>query len=594
MSDSTSTAAVIRDPLMLRSIRSLLGTKARNQVTTLTTLNLVIGAMDGFAMLVLLPLSTSLTTHQREWGLTTSGWLLTLAAFALVGAVLRYAAAMNGYGVALGIIRAGHVAIGDALASLPLGWFRSSRTGSLSRLVSDGFISIGEMVAHLVSQVQMLSATLIVIVVGSWVWNPTLGLTLTLIAPIAVVVMVIAQSIRRSASESVVPSTVELSQRIVEFSACQPALRAAGRAEDFEPLVAAGRENDRARGRELWISIIPQVLNGIVMQAMAVTVILITAGLATRGALGPLEAIALIGLTLRYAHLLNDLGGLFISMDLARSPMDEIMAILEAPKLPEPCTKAPLPSPGRVELDGVTFGYAADRPVVKDVTFSAEPGMMLALVGPSGSGKTTIARLIARFWDVDAGAVRVGGTDVRKQSTEQLMAQLSMVFQDVYLFDDTLMENIRIGRENASDEEVHAVADLAGVTSIAERLPDGWQTRVGEGGRSLSGGERQRVSVARALLKQAPIVLLDEATSALDAENEDNIVASVAALREHATVLVIAHKLDTVRAADQILVLDEDGRVAERGTHDELFCADGAYRRFWERREAARGWQIAS
>jgi len=252
-----------------------------------------------------------------------------------------------------------------------------------------------------------------------------------------------------------------------------------------------------------------------------------------------------------------------------------------------------LPTPGTIELDGVTFAYASGgEPVLKDVSVSVPAGSMVALVGPSGSGKTTIARLVSRFYDVDAGTVRVGGLPVTEQTTEQLMGQLSMVFQDVYLFDDTLEANVAVGREDASPDEVRAAADLAGVTEIAERLPEGWQSRVGEGGRALSGGERQRVAIARALLKQSPIVLLDEATSTLDIENEAHIVAAVDKLRKQATILIIAHRLDTIAAADHIIALDDTGRVDAQGTHDELLAAGGTYAGFWNRLHNAQGWQL--
>ena len=244
-------------------------------------------------------------------------------------------------------------------------------------------------------------------------------------------------------------------------------------------------------------------------------------------------------------------------------------------------------------LTDVSFAYEADHPVLRGVSFQVAPGTMTAIVGPSGCGKTTIARLVARFYDVDAGSVSVGGRDVRQWDTAQLMAQLSLVFQDVYLFDDTLEANVRIGRADASDDDVKEVARLSSVDEIVERLPLGWNTRVGEGGRALSGGERQRVSIARALLKAAPIVLFDEATSALDPENENHITDAMDALRRNATLIVIAHKLDTITAADQIVVLDHSGRVAQVGTHAELYSqSDGQYRAFWQARSRAAGWKL--
>ena len=272
--------------------------------------------------------------------------------------------------------------------------------------------------------------------------------------------------------------------------------------------------------------------------------------------------------------------------------MNHIDRVMDSPVLPEPGTSATTPSGGDVELVDVGFGYQPGVPVLRDVSMSIPGGSMCAVVGPSGSGKTTIARLVARFYDVDSGQLRVGGVDVKQLTTEDLMSQLSMVFQDVYLFDDTLEANIRLGDPGATDDDVRHAADLAGVTEIVERLPGGWETRVGEGGRALSGGERQRVSIARALLKRAPVVLLDEATSALDAENEANIVAAMEELRRTSTLIVIAHKLETIAAADQVVVLGSDGSVAQQGRHDDLVDVEGPYRDFWEYRSSASGWSL--
>jgi ATP-binding cassette subfamily B protein IrtB len=268
-----------------------------------------------------------------------------------------------------------------------------------------------------------------------------------------------------------------------------------------------------------------------------------------------------------------------------------VAEVLREPSMSEPETSVELERPGAIELDGVDFGYRDNEPVLHDVTFAVPPKSMTALVGSSGSGKTTVTRLIARFWDTDRGVVRVGGVDVRDQRVEDLMAQIAVVFQDVYLFDDTLEANIRLGRPDATGDEVRDAAHLAGVDEIIDRLLDGWSTRVGEAGTRLSGGERQRVSVARALLKDAPIVLLDEATAALDPENERFLQRSLHRLAGRSTVFVIAHHLDTVAAADQIVVLD-DGRVAEIGTHEELVSLGGLYSEFWKSRRSGRGWRL--
>jgi ATP-binding cassette subfamily B protein len=229
--------------------------------------------------------------------------------------------------------------------------------------------------------------------------------------------------------------------------------------------------------------------------------------------------------------------------------------------------------------------------VLRDLTFYAPAHSMTAIVGASGSGKTTVTRLLMRFFDVTEGHVKVGGVDVRELSNEALMAQLSLVMQDVYLFDDSLEANIRVGKPDATAQQVAEAASLAGVDEIVARLPQGWLTPVGEGGAALSGGERQRVSLARALLKRAPIVLLDEATAALDSHNEAFVQAAIGSLKQSSTVLVIAHRLPTIMAAEQILVLDQ-GRLVEAGTHPQLLALDGRYAGFWRDRQRAGGWRL--
>lgn len=243
-----------------------------------------------------------------------------------------------------------------------------------------------------------------------------------------------------------------------------------------------------------------------------------------------------------------------------------------------------------IELKNVTFGYNQDD-VIKDVSFSIPAGSVMALVGPSGSGKSTISKLIARFWDIRKGQITIGGMDVSTIEPEHLMRCMSFVFQDVTLFNDTVFNNIRVGNMNATEEQVMAAAKAAYCNEFIQRLPDGYQTILGENGSTLSGGERQRISIARALLKDAPIILLDEATASLDPENEVLIQRAIAKLVEGKTVIMIAHRLRTVVDADQILVLD-NGRLVEHGTHDELMKKNGLYHKLFHIQQESLGWAV--
>ena len=250
-------------------------------------------------------------------------------------------------------------------------------------------------------------------------------------------------------------------------------------------------------------------------------------------------------------------------------------------------------APGHaIEFAHASFSYG-ERTVIDDVSLSIPERTSCAIVGPSGSGKTTLVNLMARVWDVDAGTVSLGGEDVRDWKLDELMAHFAMVFQDVYLFNDTIETNIKFGRPDATHEQVVAAARAARCHDFVEALPEGYATMLGEGGATVSGGEKQRISIARALLKDAPIVLLDEATANVDPENEDELQAAIEELTRRKTVVMIAHRLKTVRHADQILVLD-GGRIVQRGTHDELMAEGGIYEDFVRMREKALGWKVGA
>ncbi|MBM7825115.1 ATP-binding cassette subfamily B protein [Arcanobacterium pluranimalium] len=573
---------------MLRASRRLENKlEARGRVLVWIA-RLVSGVIQGVGLLALLQLAG--VWARPDGGDASTYWMWVLVAVALCGMVSIFLRDRFSYDLAFGVMRNTHRLVGDKLAVLPLGWFSSTVTGRLSRLGAATVNDLGNLSAHMATMLVVSSTTLVTLLAGLLWWYPKLGLVFAICLLAYALLTWVLTYVDAVAQACSAPAAVELADRIVEFSACQAMLRSCNRVP-YSQLDDAVAENRRRGFNSMWVEAVGNFFAGMASQIICVVMIVVGVQQAFSGDLSALEVVAVIGISLQMVQYLVDISNARMALHLMGPTMATIVDVLDAQRLTEPEASAPVASQ-QVELRGVDFSYEDSRRVLDGVSFVVPPRTMTALVGPSGAGKTTIARLICRFWDVDAGAVLVGDADVRDLTTEDLMKQVSMVFQDVYLFDDTLEANIRVGDPDASGDRVRWAAELAGVSEIVDRLPDGWQSRVGEGGTSLSGGERQRISVARAILKKAPIVLFDEATSALDAENEANLTRAFDYLRQESTVLVIAHKLNTVTAADQIVVLNDRGQVAQVGTHEELVGVDGIYREFWQNRELASGWKI--
>ena len=327
-----------------------------------------------------------------------------------------------------------------------------------------------------------------------------------------------------------------------------------------------------------------------IMPATLLTVLPIGGMLLKNGTLTPEKFVLIVILSM--GLITPIIGCMKYTDDLAKvgTIIGQVTDILTAPELSRPETDVQTPQGSTVELHGVHFGYG-DTEVLHGIDLIFREGTVNALVGPSGSGKTTLCHLLSRFWNVDGGRVTLGGRDVREYDMDSLMQNFSFVFQNVYLFHDTVANNIRFGRPDAPMEKVIEAAKKARCHNFIMKLPQGYETVIGEAGGSLSGGERQRLSIARAMLKNAPIVILDEATANVDPENEKELMDAISELTHEKTVIMIAHRLKTVRSADQIIVVDK-GRIVQRGTHKELMQADGIYRSFVTGREKAVGWKL--
>lgn len=331
------------------------------------------------------------------------------------------------------------------------------------------------------------------------------------------------------------------------------------------------------------------VLEQVVLRVTSVLAIQLSIWLFLQGNMSLFTCLMMVVSAFLVYSELESAGEMFFMLPMIDASIDRVEEIDRAPRMDE-SGSVQVPKSHDISFDHVDFSYG-DRKIIDDVSFTIPEGTTTAIVGPSGSGKTTLTSLMARFWDVKKGSVKLGGIDVKDYSLDSLMSNFSMVFQNVYLFNDSIENNIKFGKPEASHEEVVAAAKAARCHDFIMALPDGYDTVIGEGGATISGGERQRLSIARAMLKDAPVVILDEATANVDPENEAELQAAIEALTGGKTIIMIAHRLKTVRHANQILVVDH-GRIVQHGTHDQLIQQKGIYADFILNRKAAIDWKI--
>jgi ATP-binding cassette subfamily B protein len=480
----------------------------------------------------------------------------------------------------------------DRLRRLPLGFHASRAQGDTLTAVTQDIVTI-ETFAHapLPTLVGAFAGPLCVVLVLAAVDPLLAGATaLSVVAAVPVYMWAHrtfdALALRRQDAQA------DATGRIVEYLQGIAVVRAYNLGGERLDRFRTALDDLRAVNTRLAVLILPLAMSGMAVVELGVPLLVALGGYWLAG--GTVDAgtlVVFLVLALRVyqplVHSADQLEQLRL-VDASLRRLDRVLDEPEQPMAPVPLAQ---PADGRVTLAGVRFGYDAERPVLDGVDLEVPGGATCAIVGPSGAGKTTVLNLLARFWDPDAGSVRLGGVDLRDLTAEQLYGAVTMVFQDVYLFTGSVYDNIAFGRPGATRAEVVAAATAAQAHGFIEALPQGYDTPVGEGGARLSGGERQRVAVARAILKDAPVVLLDEATAALDPTNERRLQQALAALVRGRTVVVVAHRLATIRTADLIVVMDR-GRVVERGRHDDLLDAGGLYARLWAERERAARWRV--
>ena len=481
--------------------------------------------------------------------------------------------------------------VGDTLRHLPMGYFNENSLGEVTSVMTNQLDVMQNLGGLLYMTIVGGLAFSCIIVVFLLFLDIRLGIICALTLVLFCVSMELLQRYVRTTASKLTEANTKLVGAVLEYVRGISVVRAFSLVDDAEGKFSQTVDDCRDQALALEFKALRfSILQMVVSKATSVAMCLIAVGLWLSGSLDTAICLTVVVMSFMMFSRLEAAGRFSAILRNIELAMEQTNALLATPPMDEGAgvEKA---NAFDIEVSDVTFGYD-DRCVLDSVSLSIPAGSSCAIVGPSGSGKTTLVRLIERFWDVDSGTVTLGGRDVRDYKVDSLLQNFSTVFQGVFLFDDTIENNIKFGSPEATHEQVVDAARRACCEEFIQALPNGYDTRLGESGSSLSGGERQRLSIARAILKDAPIVVLDEATANVDPENELELQHAISELTKSKTVIMIAHRLKTVRNADQILVLDK-GRIVQRGTHESLMAEGGLYADFVNMREKTVGWKIA-
>ena len=512
-----------------------------------------------------------------------------LVLFALLSFVTHLQQYKATYGLVYNEVKTTRLSLAERLRKLPLGYFGKRDLADLTETIMGDVNRMEHVWSHVLGYLYGAYISTAIIAVCLLVYDWRLAIACLWGVPVAFGLLFGSRKIAARNAERTKKAAVRVSDGIQEALENVREIRATNQEERYlNGLNQKIDEHERVTIQgELGTGLFVNAAS-VIMRLGVATTILVGANLILSGSIDfMLLFLFLLVITRVYAPFDQSLA-LIAEMFVSQVSADRMNEIYDTPTA-EGAEKFE-PKGHDIVFEHVGFSYD-EKEVLHDVSFTAKEGEVTALVGPSGSGKSTCARLAARLWDISKGVIRVGGVDISTIDPEVLLRDYSMVFQDVVLFNDTVMENIRLGKRGATDEEVRAAAKAANCDEFVHRLPQGYNTPIGENGAKLSGGERQRISIARALLKDAPIVLLDEATASLDVENETRVQGALSRLLVGKTVLVIAHRMRTVEAADKIIVL-ADGRVAEEGTPAELMNKNGLYHRMVDLQRQSAGWRL--
>ena len=521
----------------------------------------------------------------------TAWTALGIMAVSMTGAALCWYLAHNSEGHAnYRMCGEKRIHIGERMKYMPMGYFNAQSLGSLTAAATSTMSDLESMSFAVIARtvVGMIRTTIFSLAIMCFDWRIGLVFFVGMLLFLWVNSRLLKKS--RELSPERLAAQTKLVDAVLEHIQGMSVVRAFHGDKAAKQTLNNTIKETENQNFKLERKRIPyNVLEQIVLRVTSVLAILLSIWLFLQGNMSLFTCLMMVVSAFLVYSELESAGEMFFMLPMIDASIDRVEEIDRAPRMDEGGS-VQVPKSRDISFDHVDFSYG-DRKIIDDVSFTIPEGTTTAIVGPSGSGKTTLTSLMARFWDVNKGSVKLGGIDVKDYSLDSLMSNFSMVFQNVYLFNDSIENNIKFGKPAASHEEVVAAAKAARCHDFIMALPDGYDTVIGEGGATISGGERQRLSIARAMLKDAPIVILDEATANVDPENEAELQAAIEALTGGKTIIMIAHRLKTVRHANQILVVDH-GRIVQHGTHDQLIQQKGIYADFILNRKAAIDWKI--
>lgn len=483
------------------------------------------------------------------------------------------------------------ITLAEKLRTLPLAFFHERDLADLTSTIMGDCAGFEHAFSHTVPQFYGAVTSTGIVCIVLLIMNWKMGVALLWVAPVAFAVVLLSRKLQEKSGQKHMDAKLKLADGIQECLETVQDIKACNRENLYlEKLDAKMEAAEKAQISSEMVSASLVTTGQMILRLGLATVIVVGNTLVLNGRISLFTYILYL---IAASRLYDPLSGAMVNMAELFGLNIQVKRLKEIQEYPVQEGQTEYHTNGYdITFDHVKFAYEAGKPVLKDVSFTAKQGQITALVGPSGGGKSTVAKLAAKFYGTDGGKITLGGANIAKLDSVALMKDISMVFQDVVLFNNTVMENIRVGRKDAGDEEVIAAAKAANCHEFIEKLPMGYQTVIGENGSTLSGGECQRLSIARALLKDAPVILLDEATASLDVDNETQIQEAISRLVSGKTVLVIAHRMRTIEAADRIIVLDK-GVVAESGDHDTLMKKNGLYRKLVDLQTEAADWKLS-